>query len=339
MPITSEAYLAMCKHRFGVANPERISNPVWEWMVREKHNPYSARESIGLEREYGSCSLERNPDWCFQRMGVAQVEMPDGRRISIAGEHEDFYDPDFCIYNDVVVERGGDVEIFAYPRSLFPPTDFHAATLIEKTIWILGSLGYPEERGGPDTPVFTLDTSSYRIHKESPTGQSPGWIHDHKARLLDDEFTIEVRGGQLILRNGEQEHRRMNTDVFQLNTRTGVWSKMTDTSSWRQFRIRYNEELRMAPPFPSLGWYTGEVLQGLGYPLEVAPEPGEDDSHGDRVHTLLVENVPVRIVDRYRELRVNVEGVLPPALVQSLLKRLQELLESTDRTECVVTEC
>ena len=35
--------------------------------------------------------------------GRSTVWLPDGRVVLIAGEHEDSYDPDFCIYNDVVV--------------------------------------------------------------------------------------------------------------------------------------------------------------------------------------------------------------------------------------------
>ena len=53
-------------------------------------------------------------------MGAAQVEMADGPIITIAAEHEDCYDPDFCIYNDVVVEQGDDVEIYGY-RSRYSP--------------------------------------------------------------------------------------------------------------------------------------------------------------------------------------------------------------------------
>jgi len=26
-------------------------------------------------------------------------QLPDGRLVSVGGEHEDYYDPDFCIYN------------------------------------------------------------------------------------------------------------------------------------------------------------------------------------------------------------------------------------------------
>ena len=43
----------------------------------------------------------------------------------MGGEHEDFYDPDFCIYNDVVVYDGhGDFTIYGYPKEVFPSHGF-----------------------------------------------------------------------------------------------------------------------------------------------------------------------------------------------------------------------
>ncbi|KAK4449002.1 hypothetical protein QBC34DRAFT_300250 [Podospora aff. communis PSN243] len=44
-----------------------------------------------------------NPSWCFDRFGRTTTWLEDGRIVFIGGEHEDWYDPDFCIYNDVVV--------------------------------------------------------------------------------------------------------------------------------------------------------------------------------------------------------------------------------------------
>lgn len=75
------------------------------------------------------------PVWCFHRFGKSITEFPDGRIIEIGGEHEDYYDPDFCIYNDVVVHYGGGrFEIFGYPEEVFPPTDSHSATLVGDVI-------------------------------------------------------------------------------------------------------------------------------------------------------------------------------------------------------------
>ena len=77
--------------------------------------------------------------------------------MQVAGEHEDGYDPDFCIYNDVIVHHpDGRLEIIGYPESLFPPTDFHTATLVGDRIIVIGSLGYQGSRVYGTTPVFAL---------------------------------------------------------------------------------------------------------------------------------------------------------------------------------------
>ncbi len=146
MSFTSDQYLALCKRRFGAANPERIDNPLWEWMVRSGLNPYWARQELGVDSDAVSCAMPGNPDWCFDRIGAPTVTLDDGRTITIAGEHEDYYDPDFCIYNDVVVTKGDDVEIYGYPADVFPPTDFQSATLIDDQIWLIGSVGYVVQR-------------------------------------------------------------------------------------------------------------------------------------------------------------------------------------------------
>ena len=76
----------------------------------------------------GPPSIDAGPMWCFERFG--QSTTPLGAvTVLIGGEHEDHYDPDFHIYNDlVVIAPGGGTEIYGYPRSVFPPTDFHSAT-------------------------------------------------------------------------------------------------------------------------------------------------------------------------------------------------------------------
>ena len=108
----------------------------------------------------------------------------DGRILLIAGEHEDYYDPDFYIYNDVVVRHpDGRIDIFGYPRDVFPPTDFHTATLVGNDIVIIGSLGYLEERKPATTPVTVLDLETFTISKVVTSGPAPGWIHYHEAPL------------------------------------------------------------------------------------------------------------------------------------------------------------
>jgi len=82
--------------------------------------------------------------------------LPDGREVLIAGEHEDYYDPDFFIYNDVVVRApDGKFAIYGYSKEAFPPTDFHTATLLPGqhcADWLAGLSGRATEQEGNASP-------------------------------------------------------------------------------------------------------------------------------------------------------------------------------------------
>ncbi|MBC7854171.1 MAG: ankyrin repeat domain-containing protein [Pirellulaceae bacterium] len=183
---------------FGKRNPERMYNPFWDAMVRTRASAYTGASKFE-ERNF-----DKGPVWCFQRYGQSLTRLPDGRFVEIAGEHEDHYDPDFCIYNDVVVHHGdGTFDIFGYPEADFPTTDFHSATLVPPYIYIIGNLGYPWQRRPGETPVYRLDCETWRIRLVQTTGIMPGWIHRHKAQLVN-ERSIRISGGKLIA-EGSQE--------------------------------------------------------------------------------------------------------------------------------------
>jgi hypothetical protein len=178
----------------GRENPERMTNPVWRWLIESRGSAYQANELFS-----GDSATTAGPGWCFDRFGQSTTELPDGRTVHVAGEHEDYYDPDFFIYNDVVVSLPtGELEIFGYTTDAFPPTDFHSATLLGNQLVIVGNLGYPEDRRAGTTQVLTLDLESWRASIVRPDGVGPGWIHGHEARLSEDGSTITVSGGRLI---------------------------------------------------------------------------------------------------------------------------------------------
>jgi hypothetical protein len=150
--------------------------------------------------------------------------LPDGRIVQIGGEHEDNYDDDFCIYNDVFVhEPDGTIRIFGYPDSEFPCTDFHTATLVGQDIWVVGSLGYVSTRRYGETPVFAIDTQSFRARKVTTSGRVPGWIQRHRAVISGDE--ICVSGGFISSKGENGEAYEANEEAFVLNTRTLEWRK------------------------------------------------------------------------------------------------------------------
>ena len=100
----------------------------------------------------------------------------------VGGEHEDFYDADFCIYNDVFVHSpGGAMAIYGYPEALFPPTDFHTATLLGDVIFVIGSLGYQGRRAYGETPVFRLDLTNFRIDGWKRPATRPAGSTSHRA--------------------------------------------------------------------------------------------------------------------------------------------------------------
>ena len=83
--------------------------PFWQAMVCEGCAAYTAKNIFNDTENW------QDPAWCYQRFGRTITQLPDGRIVEIAGEHEDYYDPDFCIYNDVVVYQGdGNFHIFGY---------------------------------------------------------------------------------------------------------------------------------------------------------------------------------------------------------------------------------
>ena len=162
--------------------------------------------------------------------------------ICVGGEHEDFYDPDFYIYNDVVLfGPDGHIEIYGYPKEVFPPTDFHSATLVSGSLVIIGSIGYVPDRRPGFTPVFSLDLSTYRMSEVATTGDMPGWIARHDAELVSDDL-ITIRGGRAFRYRNEKQEFRRNIEDYELNLRSGIWRRTT-ARNWRQYAV-FREDRR-----------------------------------------------------------------------------------------------
>jgi ankyrin repeat protein len=206
--------------RFGASNPERMREPFWEAMVRSGVGAYAARQAFET-----SSTVTASAVWCAQRFGQSLTFLPDGRIVLIGGEHEDHYDPDFCIYNDVFVHSpDGSIAIFGYPESVFPPTDFHTATLVGDSIYVIGSVGYEGSRNYQQTPVHRLDTRSFRIEPVHAVGASPGWLYGHRAVQIGPR-EIRVWGGKLVTLDGAKEQHEDNTASFVLDTLALQWRR------------------------------------------------------------------------------------------------------------------
>lgn len=220
--VTAREYRAEKSPRFGTGNPQRMDCAFWRDMVRTGVNAYVARTTFKDEK-----SLNK-PVWCYDRYGSTITPLKDGRFVQIGGEHEDFYDPDFYIYNDVVVHDGkGGFEIYGYPEKVFPPTDFHAAVLCPDGIYIIGCLGYVRQRRQGFTPVYRLSLDDWKIEAVETQGEMPGWISEHRAVYDEKRNTIRLSGGQLhvIGRDGKAD-LVTNERAFDLDLGDVRWRKI-----------------------------------------------------------------------------------------------------------------
>lgn len=214
--VTPEMFEAQKHQRFGASNPEPVACEYWLEMIRTGMTGFSGHEIYGGRPR----PFEGPAIWCFDRFGMSTTQLPDGRWVQIAGEHEDWYDPDFSIYNDVVVHDGaGNTLIYVYPREVFPPTDFHTATLMGDTIILIGSLGYKENRLVGETQVLRLNLKDFSIERIETTGVSPGWISRHQARLDGDR--IVVWGGKVW----DGADYVPFEDAYALSLANAVWEK------------------------------------------------------------------------------------------------------------------
>ncbi|MES2935565.1 MAG: ankyrin repeat domain-containing protein [Pseudomonadota bacterium] len=215
--VSKEVYLAGKYRRFGNCNAELTDNSFWLSMIKSGASAWRASEKY-----FDSGSVAGQPVWCYQRYGRSTTVMEDGRIIEIGGQHEDFYDPDFCIYNDVTVfGPDSSIRLYSYPKNDFPPTDSHTATLVGNFIYIIGNLGYTASRQPNHTPVYKLNIDTFEIKKVKTTGDMPGWISRHKATLIDK--TIIIAGGKIIVDIDDKEDYIANTSRYRLDLKNFRW--------------------------------------------------------------------------------------------------------------------
>lgn len=347
---SAELFLEWRSPRFGKANPEQMDNAVWEWLVRTKKHAYSANEMF-----HGPDSLKAGPAWCFARYGQSSTVLPDGRVVMIGGEHEDYYDADFYIYNDVVVRnRDGKINIFVYPKEIFPPTDFHSATLVGDQIILIGSLGYQKSRNYGTTQILTLDTKTFAIMPLTASGDSPGWIHRHTATLSDDGSSIILQGGKLDCGTSKTSLLE-NVDDWRLRLKDWSWERLThrELQQWEVFRTDRKSnhlwQIKHALWNREMGWMEEfkEALEQLkehygSMPrldlittLYTPPIPHralpEMENETD-VHRIAVDGTTVRYVEEIHSIRVIVEGPMQQQLIDSLVSDLVEKLAGLENT-------
>jgi ankyrin repeat protein len=218
--VSDTEYVSGKNRTFGWSNPEVMKIPFWQAMVRAGCNAYQPR------KQFNDMNLCAGPIWCFDRFGMSFTELLDGRFVQIGGEHEDHYDPDFCIYNEVVVhDRSGTFQIMGYPENVFPPTDFHSSTLVNGIIYIIGRLGYYGTREFGVTPVYRLNCHTWKIEPVETSGANPGWIYEHKT-LFDGATSLLVSGGLICKEVDGEEQLVENEERFRLDLNDMRWTRI-----------------------------------------------------------------------------------------------------------------
>ena len=232
---------------FGTSNPQlhlESDQPYWYAMIRSTLKAWNGAYTLASRLGTNYSEDDSPPRYTFDRFGQSRTVLPDGTVVWIAGEHEDFYDPDFKIYNDVLVIRplppatakGNDtydangtsqprcrpMELYGYPEEVFPPTDFHTATLVGSRIWIIGNTGYKHNRREGKTQVLVLNTATFAIERVLTTGTMPGWLFRHDARLSREANEIIVSGGEIQINAALAP---LDGD-YALNLATKVWRKL-----------------------------------------------------------------------------------------------------------------
>jgi len=118
----------------------------------------------------------------------------------------------------------GELAIYGYPESVFPPTDFHTATLIGESIYVIGNCGYAGTRGYGQTPVYRFDINTLRIERVDVGSEAPGWIHKHRAVAIGNN-AIRVWGGTLLSLRDVKESSEPNTATFVLDLEQLRWHR------------------------------------------------------------------------------------------------------------------
>jgi hypothetical protein len=341
--LARDEFLRWRAPRRGKLNPERMDNRLWHWLARSRVSAYEANRLWS-----GPSSCEAGPMCCFDRFGQSRTELPDGRVVEVGGEHEDHYDPDFFIYNDVlVIGPDGTLAVFGYPTEVFPPTDFHTATLAGERIVLVGSLGYPAQRRVGLTQVLALDTRSFAAQPLVTRGESPGWISRHRATLHDGE-TIIVSGGEVM--HGADKMPWRNVDDWSLALSSACWRRLTHRA-WPQWvyiradrRMNSVWEIEHALWLRDRGWNDDlaqalsrlreqlgfepelEVVRDLYRPdASVTPLPTLDEDV--LVERVLVDGVTLKFKRDSFTIHVLAEGCLPQATIEAFQRTMLDKLQ------------
>jgi hypothetical protein len=349
--VTKKVFKQWRDARRGKRAAEDLSNPYWSWLVRAEVSSWAANQHFKGPSSYGG-----NAAWSTERFGQSSTTLADGRILLIAGEHEDHYDPDFFIYNDIIVKHPDErIEILGFPAKVFPPTDFHSASLVDGNIILIGNLGYPEDRKTGVTQILVIDPKTWEVKQQPSKGESPGWIHSHQA-TVDNGFITISRGKiwkdhdtQLIenfddwrLSLADWTWKRLThrtVTVFKIARKDGEMIGLHEISMWLMqekhgplpaFEMPHidDDEVKAMLEKSMKGTEPEdrEAFERLYKPdgIDFKPLPEPEDSLEIRIE---VEGVLVRYNDSMNHIDLTIEGELKPELIDKLRDDLKSKLE------------
>lgn len=360
--VTKDLFLTWRNARRGTRAAENLSNPYWSWLIRSGESTWLINEKFG-----GPSSFDAGPAWSSDRHGQSTTTLADGRVVLIAGEHEDHYDPDFFIYNDITIRHPDDrIEILGFPENVFPPTDFHSSSLVDGKIIVIGNLGYPEQRKADETQILVIDPATWEIRQQPSTGESPGWIHGHQA-IIEGESIIVRRGNVWIHENeplienfddwrlhlADWRWERLTyrpVTVYELSRKDGEPNQLHDMSMWL-----FQKDHGPLPPLEIPGLDDDTMLDEIRNSAKgVVPKDraaferryrpcGVDhkllpQTEEALEHRIEVRGVLVRYDESWHSVRLVIEGELPDEILLQLRDDLKSKLERASGTTYLVRQ-
>lgn len=329
--VTPEVFRRWRDARRGAFAGEDLSNPYWSWLIRAEQSAYGANQHFG-----GPSSFGGKPAWSADRFGQSETELPDGRRVLIAGEHEDYYDPDFFIYNDIILWAPDDtLTILGYPEEVFPPTDFHSATLVGGELVLVGSLAYPKQRRLGETAIVRVTVDGWRVDVQGSDGEGPGWIHRHEATLEDG--SLRITGG--LVEVDETGRLMENIDDYRLWLDDWRWERLTErdwplwelrrldgkrNELWEMRQWLWNQEHDSGSGVEYPEPHDRRALEELYLPATAHESLDSDEYDITRVE---VAGVVVRYQEGFEAVTMSVEGALPGATIAELRDELRSKLQ------------
>jgi len=351
--VTAKVFQKWRNARRGKTIAEDLTNPYWSWLVQSEESSWAANRHFG-----GPSSIDAGAAWSFNRFGQSTTTLSDGRILLIAGEHEDHYDPDFFIYNDITVRHpDGRIEILGFSENVFPPTDFHSASLVNGKIILIGNLGYPEHRKSGETQVLVIDPTTWEIKTQLTTGEEPGWIYEHQATVeegaitvqrgkvwtnRDDSFSGNFDDWRLHLADWRWERlTNRPITIYKFKRKDGKPNQLFDMQMWSfqqemgelklpdmpeleglDIRTEIQNNMKGVAPKDPKAYASRYQPDGVDY--KILPDHEESlEQH------LEVQGILVRYTEDPDDVHLVIEGELPPEIIQKLHDDLKSKLELT----------